>query len=117
MLSTEYCAPRSKLEESIAAIWQRFFGYDRIGVHDRFLELGGESLLAMQIAAEQRNALGIEMSMRQLLESVTVADVAAAVTTPSDEPETSSKPAPPVRRGRAALRTADGVILLEGARE
>jgi acyl carrier protein len=105
------------LEESIAAIWQRFFGYDRIGVHDRFLELGGESLLAMQIAAEQRNALGIEMSMRQLLESVTVADVAAAATTPPDEPETSSKPAPPARRGRAALRTADGVILLEGARE
>ncbi|GLE58656.1 putative polyketide synthase [Mycobacteroides chelonae] len=117
VLSTEYCAPRSKLEESIAAIWQRFFGYDRIGVHDRFLELGGESLLAMQIAAEQRNALGIEMSMRQLLESVTVADVAAAATTPPDEPETSSKPAPPARRGRAALRTADGVILLEGARE
>lgn len=116
-LSTEYCAPRSKLEESIAAIWQRFFGYDRIGVHDRFLELGGESLLAMQIAAEQRNALGIEMSMRKLLESVTVADVAAVMTTPSGESETSSKPAPPARRGRAALRTADGVILLEGVRD
>ncbi|MGL5444401.1 MAG: phosphopantetheine-binding protein, partial [[Mycobacterium] stephanolepidis] len=117
VLSTEYCAPRSKLEEGIAAIWQRFFGYDRIGVNDRFLELGGESLLAMQIAAEQRNALGIEMSMRQLLESVTVADVAAAVATPSDEPEVSLIPAPPARRGRAALRTADGIILLEGVRE
>lgn len=116
-LSTEYCAPRSKLEEGIAAIWQRFFGYDRIGVNDRFLELGGESLLAMQIAAEQRNALGIEMNMRQLLESMTVADVASAAARPPVAPETSSKPAPPARRGRAALRTADGVILLEGVRD
>ncbi|MGC7219976.1 hypothetical protein RBA39_22775, partial [Mycobacteroides abscessus subsp. massiliense] len=31
-LATEYCAPRSELEERIAAIWRRFFGYDRIGV-------------------------------------------------------------------------------------
>lgn len=116
-LSTEYCAPRSKLEEGIAAIWQRFFGYDRIGVNDRFLELGGESLLAMQIAAEQRNALGIELSMRQLLESVTVADVAAAVAESPVEQSVSSKPAPSARRGRAARRTADGVILLEGVRE
>lgn len=117
VLSTEYCAPRSELEEGIAAIWKRFFGYDRIGVNDRFLELGGESLLAMQIAAEQRNALGIEISMRQLLESLTVADVAMAVTNQPAELEDSAPPAPPPRRGRAARRTADGVILLEGERE
>ncbi|MGC7345220.1 beta-ketoacyl synthase N-terminal-like domain-containing protein [Mycobacteroides abscessus] len=116
-LATEYCAPRSELEERIAAIWRRFFGYDRIGVNDRFLELGGESLLAMQIAAEQRNALGIEVSMRQLLESTTVADIAAAMTNVPTKQDASTPPTPPARRGRAARRTADGVILLEGVHE
>ena len=121
-LATEYCAPRSEWEERIAAIWQRFFGYDRIGVHDRFLELGGESLLAQQIAAEQRKALGIETSMRQLLESGTVADIAAAATEsadrePESEPESeSAQSRPRARRGRAARRTADGAIVIEGAR-
>ncbi|MGX1778306.1 beta-ketoacyl synthase N-terminal-like domain-containing protein [Nocardia brasiliensis] len=115
-LSTEYCAPRSRLEERIAAIWQRFFGYDRIGVNDRFLELGGESLLAMQIAAEQRNALGIETSMRRLLESWTVADIAAAAGKPPAESESTAESAPRVRRGRVARRTADGAVVIEGAR-
>jgi phthiocerol/phenolphthiocerol synthesis type-I polyketide synthase E len=115
-LSTEYCAPRSELEQRIAAIWQRFFGYDRIGVNDRFLELGGESLLAMQIAAELRSALGIETSMRQLLVSGTVAAVAAGAAEPPVEPESSSESAPRARRGRAARRTADGAIVIEGAR-
>jgi phthiocerol/phenolphthiocerol synthesis type-I polyketide synthase E len=113
-LSTEYCAPRTELEERITAIWQRFFGYDRIGVHDNFLELGGESLLAMQIAAEQRAELGIEISMREMVGSGTVASVAACATTV--EPEPTSEAAPPARRGRAARRTADGAILMEESR-
>ncbi|ADG98877.1 Beta-ketoacyl synthase [Segniliparus rotundus DSM 44985] len=113
-LSTEYCAPRTELEERIAAIWQRFFGYDRIGVNDNFLELGGESLLAMQIAAEQRAELGIEVNMRQMVGSGTVANVAAFAT--EAEPEEFAHAAPPARRGRAARRTADGAILMEEAR-
>lgn len=71
----------------------------------------------MQIAAEQRNALGIEVSMRQLLESTTVADIAAAMTNVPTKQDASTPPTPPARRGRAARRTADGVILLEGVHE
>ncbi|WP_067694366.1 type I polyketide synthase [Nocardia jejuensis] len=114
-LSTPYCAPRSELEERIARIWQRVFGYDRIGVDDRFLELGGESLLAMQIAAEQRNALGIETSMRQLLQSGTIAAIAATAQTPPRDAKAPAHSTPPARRGRAALRTADGTMVIEGA--
>lgn len=127
-LSTEYCCPRTDLEQRIAAIWQRCFGYDRIGVHDRFLELGGESLLAMQIAAQQRSELGIETSMRRLLEAGTVAAVAAAASNavPDRAPVSKSAPEaesestsacepPPARRGRAARRTATGEIVVEEA--
>jgi SAM-dependent methyltransferase/acyl carrier protein len=48
-LMTAYVAPRSDEEKTIAEIWQRALGIERIGVHDNFLELGGDSLIGLQV--------------------------------------------------------------------
>ena len=55
---TEYAAPRDEVEEELAKIWSRILRVERIGVHDDFLRLGGDSVLAMRIIAQAaRDAL------------------------------------------------------------
>jgi amino acid adenylation domain-containing protein len=56
-----YVAPRTPLEEKIAAIWSGMLGVGRIGVNDDFFDLGGHSLLAVRLLAEIRSALGVEV--------------------------------------------------------
>ena len=67
-------------EMEIAKIWANVLEIDHVGVHDNFLLLGGESLLATQAAALIREAFGREVSMRSILVG-TVAEVAAELAT------------------------------------
>jgi acyl carrier protein len=53
---------------------------EQIGIHDPFLELGGHSMLAMQIVARVGDAFQVEVPLRALLEAPTVADMAEFVT-------------------------------------
>ncbi len=72
-------APRSPIEELVAAIWAELLHRDQVGAHDSFFELGGHSLLAIQVISRMREALGVEVPLRTLFEEPTVAGLAAAV--------------------------------------
>ncbi|WP_243653040.1 non-ribosomal peptide synthetase [Tumebacillus sp. BK434] len=78
-LHAEYAAPGSATEHVIAEIWSRLFCLERIGVQDDFYELGGHSLLATQIVSRIREQLGVELSLRDVLEARTVARLAETV--------------------------------------
>ncbi len=52
----EYIAPRNKLEERLAGIWQQVLGRERIGVTDNFFTIGGNSLSLMKVFSELREA-------------------------------------------------------------
>jgi acyl carrier protein len=78
-LAVLYVAPRTPTEEAIAEVWQQAFGIDRIGVDDDFFDLAGSSLLAIQIVTRLTAVLEIELPMTSLLESPTVAELAARV--------------------------------------
>lgn len=67
----------SELEQSIANIWREVLGLDRIGSNDRYTELGGTSLRAVQIVARMKRECGINMSLVDLYEHPTVAALAA----------------------------------------
>ena len=77
--SRELVPPRDGVEQAIAGIWQRLLGLDAIGVHDDFFELGGHSLLGTRVLAALREEFGVEVPLRALFESPTIAGLALAV--------------------------------------
>jgi amino acid adenylation domain-containing protein len=79
-LDTAYVPPRTLLEEKVAKIWAKVLSLDRVGVHDNYFELGGDSLLATQVISRLREAFHIELPLRALFENPTVASLAVQIT-------------------------------------
>jgi iturin family lipopeptide synthetase A len=77
--SAGFVRPDTETERSLAAIWGELLQVETIGVHDDFFELGGESLTAMRMVARVRDALGVEIQLRNLFERPTVAGLAEIV--------------------------------------
>jgi amino acid adenylation domain-containing protein len=73
-----YAAPRSVLEQRIAAIWREVLGVERVGVLDNFFDLGGNSLLLMQLHSLLTERLGREVPVTDLFGFPTVRALAAS---------------------------------------
>ncbi|WP_233583204.1 non-ribosomal peptide synthetase [Corallococcus sp. CA053C] len=76
-----YEAPATPTEERLAAIWSTLLRVPAVGRHDNFFELGGHSLLATQVVARVRAGFGVELAVRALFESPTVAALAQRLPT------------------------------------
>ena len=77
--TTAYTAPRTSIEQRLAAIWAEVLGVERVGVDDNFFDLGGHSLLATQVISRVRDRFKIEMPLRTLFEAPAVGLLAAKV--------------------------------------
>jgi len=69
-------APRDDMERTIFAIWQERLGTEEFGIHDHFLELGGNSLMAAQMLTRLREAFPVTIPLTALFEAPTVAGLA-----------------------------------------
>jgi len=78
-LPTAFVAPATDLERTIALIWQELLGIEPIGTQDDFFEAGGHSLLATQVMSRLHQRLGVDVPLRTLFESRTVAALAERV--------------------------------------
>jgi acyl carrier protein len=78
-LDAVYQAPRTPAEEVLAEIWCEVLELERVGIHDNFFELGGHSLVATQVVSRVRDAFLVELPLRALFESPTVAALETVV--------------------------------------
>ena len=80
-LEDRFVKPRTPVEEAIANIWAEVLKLDKIGIHDNFFELGGHSLLATQVISRARQTFDLDLPLRSLFESPTVAGLAEQIDT------------------------------------
>jgi amino acid adenylation domain-containing protein len=74
-----YVAPRDAIEETVAAIWQRVLGRERVGVTDDFFDLGGHSLLATQVVARIAESLAVEIPLAGVFQARTLGGLSAMI--------------------------------------
>ncbi|RPK10893.1 non-ribosomal peptide synthetase [Priestia endophytica] len=73
-----YVAPRNEREQILSVIWERVLGSKRIGIHDNFFEIGGDSILSIQIVSRVKQA-GLQLTPKQIFEHQTIAELAQVV--------------------------------------
>jgi aryl carrier-like protein len=71
-----YVAPRNAIEDRLARIWAELLGIKQVGIHDNFFDLGGDSILGLQMVAHTNQA-GIRLNLTEIIDSPTIAEIAA----------------------------------------
>jgi acyl transferase domain-containing protein/thioesterase domain-containing protein len=102
-LPANYQAPRNKAEEVVTTIWQNVLGIRQVGTNDNFADLGGHSLLAIKIVAELRNAFQVDLPVRALFDTPTVAGLSAYI----DEQKSVQQRGEPIKDVRGERNGSD----------
>ncbi|WP_441338245.1 amino acid adenylation domain-containing protein [Microcystis sp. M110S1] len=77
--SEKYVAPRNPIEDILVNVWSEILKVEKVGINDNFFELGGHSLLATKLVAQIRDHLKIELPLRQLFNTATLAELAQGI--------------------------------------
>jgi len=97
-----YVAPSSPAEEVLATLWAGLLQVEKVGVHDNFFAIGGDSILCLQAVALASRA-GIRVTAGQLFKHQTIAGLTAAIAEQAPASETASE----IREPRAEYLTDD----------
>ena len=79
-LATPFVHPTTDIQQKLTAVWQEVLALDKIGVQDNFFELGGHSLAASRIIARIVKTFDLDLPLKALFESPTVAEMAEVIT-------------------------------------
>ncbi|WP_410581902.1 non-ribosomal peptide synthase/polyketide synthase [Amycolatopsis sp. lyj-108] len=106
-----FTEPQGPVERALADIWAEVLGLDRVGAHDGFFELGGDSILSIQVVHRARQA-GWRMTSKALFRHRTVAELAKVVTPVEAEPDerdavAGEVPLTPIQRWFFDVHTAN----------
>jgi len=74
-----YSVPESELEQTLAKIWQESLNVPRVGLEDNFFDLGGHSLLVVQVLSKLREATGRQIPITDVFRYPTVRSLARAL--------------------------------------
>lgn len=108
-LAASYVAPGSDIERSLSDVWHDVLRIDRIGIQDNFFDLGGDSIMAIQIVARARKA-GLVLLPAQIVDHPTIAGLAAVLASQADMPPAADQQGgfeEPSPAGRFALADLD----------
>jgi acyl carrier protein len=104
-LEAEYVPPGDEMERTIAAIWQEALGLERVGLYDNFFDLGGHSLLLIQIHDRLRERFGRSLPIVDLFKHPTVESLARHLSEASaEEAHAVESVRDRAARSRAAVR-------------
>jgi len=95
-----YTEPVTAIEKKLAALWRQVLGVERVGLHDNFFQLGGDSLTAAEMVARFPEYFGMELPLASLFEASTIAGLTAYL----QRAETASDPLAVVLPLRMARR-------------
>jgi len=76
-IARPYVAPRTPVEKALAQIWSTVLGIDEVGIHEHFFELGGDSILSIQVISRCRQ-VGLHLKPKDLFDRPTIAQLAEA---------------------------------------
>ena len=79
-LAATYEPPQNEVEQAIANIWQQILHVEKVGIHDNFFDIGGHSLLLVQIHAKLREIFPTNISVINLFEHPTINSLAKYLT-------------------------------------
>jgi tyrocidine synthetase-3 len=78
-METEYVEPQTMTEKAVAAVWQQVLRIERTGIYDDFFQLGGQSILAIQIIQRLNQTFEVDLPMRALFTEPTIAGLALLI--------------------------------------
>ena len=78
LVALPYQAPRNGVEEVLALIWGKVLKIEKVGVHDNFFALGGDSIRSLQVVGMSRER-GLYLTLQQMFEHQTIAEQATAL--------------------------------------
>ena len=71
--------PTNDVEAGLVSIWANVFGFEHVGIHDNFFEIGGHSLLAARIVTQVEKKFGQRLTLRSIFRTPTIAQLAATL--------------------------------------
>ncbi|MGI8582286.1 MAG: amino acid adenylation domain-containing protein, partial [Chitinophagaceae bacterium] len=99
VLNENYVAPRNEIERKLAEIWKQVLDIEKVGVHNNFFELGGDSLLAIRLLSSIRKELVVEMPISDVFDYPTIASFVESLSgqiTPSSFSTLEAQPRPDI---------------------
>jgi amino acid adenylation domain-containing protein len=83
--------PRTPVEEALAAMWAEVLGLEQVGIHNTFFDLGGHSLLVIQVVSRIRDVFKVEIPLQSFFEAPTVAELSSLIIASEAVPGQSEK--------------------------
>jgi amino acid adenylation domain-containing protein len=71
-LTREYVAPSSETEKAICEIWQELLGLEKVGITDDFFQIGGNSIMAIQVSHRMHKVLGCDVKVADVFRLKTI---------------------------------------------
>jgi amino acid adenylation domain-containing protein len=106
-LEEVFVAPQTAMEKTLAEVWSQVLKVEAVGIHDNFFDLGGHSLLMVQVHNKLQESLGRNITMVELFQYPTISTLAHHLSETKSEPQQSNVVAESRTRAetrRAALR-------------
>ncbi|WP_017653093.1 non-ribosomal peptide synthetase [Fortiea contorta] len=103
-LATNYQAPQSEVEKTIAKVWKQVLQLEKVGIYDNFFDIGGHSLLVVQVNNQLREILQRDLSIVEIFQNPTIKSLAEYLSQKSSETTILAKMRERVGKQKAALK-------------